>query len=525
MTTPERLRILSVEDSEDDEQLIRAELRRSGLPFELRRVDTPDALREALREPWDVILSDYSMPSFDAGDALAIVKEAGCDVPFIIVSGSVGEEIAVQAMKAGAVDYFRKDNIQRLVPAIRREVTDKNHRADKRHLAAQLATTLENERALREQAERANRVKDNFLAVLSHELRTPLNAVLGRVHLLRNADLSPEARNHALDVIERNARAQTQLVDDLLDVSRLAAGRLTLERASVNVADAVRRAVEDHHGAAAAAGVSLEVKIDPALPAVAGDAARIRQIAANLVSNAIKFSNRGGTVGVSLTAAKGAIELVVTDNGRGFAPEHLPRVFERFYQYDQSTTRHYGGLGLGLAITRELVQLHGGTITATNQPGGGAKLRVTLPAIAAEAPRAAPPSRPAALPADPELPLSGIRILIVDDDNDARELMCDLLSTYGATIADAPDGPSALRVAPGFDPTVILTDIGMPGMDGYQLLAELRKRGVQAPSVALTAYASAEDRARAQAAGFALHVAKPIKPTRLVQDLRAVATT
>jgi CheY-like chemotaxis protein/anti-sigma regulatory factor (Ser/Thr protein kinase) len=295
---------------------------------------------------------------------------------------------------------------------------------------------------------------------------------------------------------------------------------MTLAPAPVDVAAAVRHAVEDHRAAAAAAGVTLNVSIADSLPAVAGDSARLRQIAANLVSNAIKFSARGGSVGVALHPRDGAVELVVSDTGPGFAPDHLPRLFERFYQYDQSTTRHHGGVGLGLAITRELVHLHGGTITAGNRQTGGAELRVVLPAAAASLPA---PKAPAPTSPTDDRPLAGVRILVVDDDNDARELMCDLLSEYGATIADAADGPRALRVVESFSPTLILSDIGMPGMDGYQLLAELRRRGVHAPSVALTAYASPEDRARAEAAGFALHVTKPIKPKSLVQDLRRVA--
>lgn len=518
----DRLRILLVEDSDDDELLVRRELTRNGLDYEMKRVESHDEMLAALRaERFDIVLSDYSLPSFGAEDALEVVRASGTDIPFIIVSGSVGEDIAVRAMRAGAADYFRKENIMRLVPAIQREVTEKRQRDDKRRLEAQLAMMLETERSLREDAERANRVKDEFLAMLSHELRTPLNAVIGRVHMLRNSTLPEAARDRALETIERNAQAQAQVVDDLLDISRLASGRLTLDCTDVDLTGIVHDTVAGLAASAEASEVTIDEQSDGHHVHVTGDAARLRQVAWNLIANAVKFTPAGGRVVVSVGQRAGLGELVVADNGPGISSDALPRVFERFYQADASTTRRSGGLGLGLAITRELVELHGGEIIVENT-NPGARFRVLIPQVASvptptDGPRSAP------VPAPTANKLEGLRVLLVEDDNDAREMLSDLLVDYGAEVHAAPEARTALDLAARYPADVIISDIGMPEMDGYELLGELRRRGVTIPAIALTAYASSEDRRRAQAAGFAVHMSKPLSVANLLHELRRLA--
>lgn len=521
----ESFHILLIEDSDDDALLIEAELRRAGLAFDLHRVQTRTELEHSLASRWDVILSDYALPGFSAPEALEMVKASGQDIPFIVVSGSVGEDLAVQAMKAGAVDYFRKEVMSRLAPAIRREITECRVRAHNRALEAELSSRLATEQRLRVEAEAANRVKDEFLAMLSHELRTPLNAVLGRVHLLRHANPVGEARDHALEVIERNALAQVQLVEQLLDISRMAGGQLTLEPGDVDLAAAVDDAVAAQAKLAAAQRVSIEVDY-ARFPTVHGDRRRLQQIAASLVANAIRFSHPGGVVRVSLGVEAGRARLEVTDEGEGIAAAFIPHLFERFRQADQSTRRPHGGLGLGLAIAHHLATLHGGSLTATSPgPGRGATFTFEVPVAA----RAAAPS-PIVAPAPPQVPrraaLAGVRILVVDDDLDARELLGDLLGGHGAQVKIAGGGAEALALAPALVPDVVVSDIGMPGMDGYDLIRALRRlppgAGGLAQAIALTAYATPEDRERAVAAGFQAHMAKPVRPADLVKTISSL---
>ena len=528
----ETFHILLVEDSDDDALLIEAELRRAGLAFDLHRVQTRAELEHSLTSRWDVILSDYALPGFSGPEALEVVKASGRDIPFIVVSGFVGEDLAVQAMKAGAVDYFRKEVMSRLAPAIRREIAECRVRAHNRALEAELSSRLATEQRLRVEAEAANRVKDEFLAMLSHELRTPLNAVLGRVHLLRHANPVGEARDHALEVIERNALAQVQLVEQLLDISRMAGGQLTLEPTDVDLAAAVDDAVAAQAKLAASQRVSLEVDYTR-FPTVHGDRRRLQQIASSLVANAIRFSQPGAVVRVSLGVEAGRARLEVTDEGEGIEAAFIPHLFERFRQADQSTRRPHGGLGLGLAIAHHLATLHGGSLTATS-PGRGRGATFTFEVPVAARVAASPPiaagsgGHPSAAP--PQVPrratLEGVRILVVDDDLDARELLGDLLGGHGAQVRIAGGGPEALALAPVLVPDVVVSDIGMPGMDGYDLIRALRllppAAGGNAQAIALTAYATPEDRERALAAGFQAHMAKPVRPTDLVKTITSL---
>ena len=495
------LRVLIIEDSEDDTELLVYHLERSGFDTTYQRVATQTAMSTALEEQWDVVLADYSLPQFSATAALTLLQERGLDLPFIIVSGSIGDGIAVAAMKAGAHDYLMKGNLARLVPAIERELQEASNRRERRriqlalresedrwqlalqgnndgiwdwniqdntaffstrwkemlnyeeqeisnhfdewekrvhpddlqwvttaiqdHLAGKtlfyrtehrlqckncsykwilargqalwddngkpirmvgshtdITPAKEMEAALRQQAEnlaKANRLKDEFLAIISHELRTPLNPILGWAQILRSRKLDEAATARALDAIERNAKLQKQLVEDLLDVSRVIQGKLSLTVTPTNLTPVITAAIETVQAAADAKAIQIETLLND-IGLVACDPNRLQQVIWNLLANAIKFTPTGGQVQIRLTRVTEGVEIQVADNGIGISADFLPYVFDRFRQENSSTTRSYGGLGLGLAIVRHLVELHGGTVHVKSPgAGGGTIFTVQLP--------------------------------------------------------------------------------------------------------------------------------------------------
>lgn len=402
--------------------------------------------------------------------------------------------------------------------------------------AHQAAVAVENarlyteERAARLEAEVANRAKDEFLAVLSHELRTPLTAMLGWVRMLRTGGVSPEQTGRALEVIERNTRIQSQIINDLLDVSRIVAGKLVLDRRPVELAAVVEEGVEALRREAEAKGVRLEVAVDRAAGRVSGDPVRLQQVVVNLVSNAVKFTPPGGKVYVRLDRRGGAGCLTVRDSGIGIDPRFLPHIFDRFRQADSTSMRGHEGLGLGLAIVRHLVELHGGTVAAESAGHGqGATFTVELPLLAIDdrsvTSRAA---EAGTADADGDRPLAGLRILVVDDHSDARDLLQAALERFGAAVGVAASAADAMRQLEQAEFDVLVSDIGMPGEDGYELITRLRHheraRGRRPlPAVALTAYASFEAHQRALAAGFHLHAAKPIDPRTLAEVVARAA--
>lgn len=384
-------------------------------------------------------------------------------------------------------------------------------------LAWRMATAIDNARLYKE-AQDANRTKDEFLAVVSHELRTPLTAMLGWLRLLRTNKLDGDATEEALESIERSTRAQVQLIGDLLDISRIVSGKLKMEFMPIDLPPVVEAVAGIVRPAADMKGIALEHTIDDTVGPVLGDSDRLQQIVWNLVSNAIKFTPRGGTVRLELHGLEGDAEIVVSDTGIGIRPEFLPFVFERFRQADSGTTRAHAGLGLGLAIVRYLVEAHGGTVKAESEgPGRGARFTVTLPfALAGEHPE---PRQP--LPIERHPVLAGARVLIVDDDPDMRDFVRRVLESYHAQVATAASAAEALDLVERWRPSVVLADIAMPSVDGYSLVGQMRElpsdRGGRVPAVALTAYARPEDRARALAAGFDRHVAKPVEPEELAE--------
>lgn len=646
------LRILMVEDSDDDAALIARTLRRAGCQVMFERVETAAAMREALRQPWDLIIADYTLPHFSGLEALDLLRQSGQDLPFIVVSGTINEDMAVAAIKAGAHDYVLKSNLSRIVPAVERELREavsraKHRRAEQqvqlqqmlldqvqaavaaadldyrvifwnryceqlygwtreeamrrdchelfvlperrqlledtlrrvragemidaeapvrrkdgtvipirvnisplRDAAGQIvgyigiavditeskrneedrARLLEREKVAREEAEAASRAKDQFLAVVSHELRTPLNAMLGWIYLLRTGRLDPATHVRALETIERNTRLQAQLIEDLLDVSRIIAGKLRLNVRPADISSVIVAAIESLRLAAEAKGIEYRFIPDPSVGIVRCDPDRMQQVIWNLLSNAIKFTPRGGEVEIRLERRNEYAVIVVRDTGQGISPEFLPYVFDRFRQADSTATRVHGGIGLGLSIVRHLVELHGGTVKAESAgPGQGSCFTVQLPLTLGRQ-KMAEVFRTEDLSSLTSLRLAsldGLRVLIVEDDSDSRELLTTLLGRCCVDVRAVASCAEALRVIQDQKPDVLVSDIAMPGEDGYTLIRKLRQldaeHGGCTPAIALTAFARDEDRDRALAAGFQAHLTKPVEPAELTAVVASLA--
>jgi PAS domain S-box-containing protein len=390
---------------------------------------------------------------------------------------------------------------------------------ERKQLEVEQARILQLEQSTRAKAEQANRIKDEFLAVLSHELRTPLNPILAWAKLLQTRKFNEAKTAQALETIERNAKLQAELIEDLLNVSRILQGKLSLSIYPVNLEVAVRNAIETVRLAAEARSITLETDLDPAVGQVAGDATRLQQIAWNLLSNAVKFTPTGGRVTVRLQRMGTEVELIVSDTGKGIAPNFLPHVFDYFRQEDGTTTRTFGGLGLGLAIVRHLVELHGGTVSAQSDGEGlGATFTVRLPLILAT-PLASADSNLPELTSD----LSGVQALVVDDEADSRDVIAFILEQAGASVRTATSATEALSILRHVKLDILLSDIGMPEMDGYSLIQQVRMlptdQGGTVLAIALTAYAGDLAQQQAVQAGFQHHIAKPVEPDVLVQEV------
>lgn len=388
------------------------------------------------------------------------------------------------------------------------------------------------ELALAQQSERlieANRLKDEFLATVSHELRTPLNAILGWTQMLLAGKVAQAATHRALETIERNARTQNQLIEDILDVSRIISGKLRLEVQPVDLVTVIEAALDTVHPAAEAKGIRLTAVLDPEAGPVAGDSGRLQQVVWNLLSNAVKFTPKGGRVQVQLLRIDSHIEIVVSDTGVGISQALLPLVFERFRQGDGSSSRAYGGLGLGLAIVRHLVELHGGSVVAESAgEDQGTVFTVHLPLQAVRQAFSESGVRPPVEGSiDEAARLEGVRVLAVDDETDSRELLETILSVSGAQVRTAATAQEALALLQSWRPDVLLSDIGMPGEDGYTLIKRVRELESQTthriPALALTAYARSEDRTKVLIAGYQAHLSKPVDPAELVAAVASLA--
>ncbi|HLL73915.1 MAG TPA: PAS domain S-box protein [Pyrinomonadaceae bacterium] len=455
---------------------------------------------------------------------LRILRELGLRSALVV-------PLAAQGRTIGAITLVAAESGRRYSQADLPFVEDLAHRA---------ALAIENARLYRE-AQEVNRLKDEFLATLSHELRTPLTAVLGWTRLLGTGQLDAETSRRAMETIERNAQSQVQLIDDILDVSRIIRGKLRLNVRPVELAPVIESAVDSVRPAAEAKGIRLQVVLDRQAGPVSGDPDRLQQVVWNLLSNAIKFTPKDGRVQVLLARVDSQLEVTVSDSGQGIAPEFIPYVFDRFRQADPTTTRTHGGLGLGLAIVRHLVELHGGSVRAESAGAArGATFRVLLPLLAmhpAEPPTSEHPAASASSAAAPasgngfhlECPpeLAGLRVLVVEDDADSRELLIAVLSQCEAEVLAVSRAADALDALDSWRPDVLVSDIEMPGEDGYTLIRKVRARpadrGGQIPAAALTAYARSEDRMRALVAGFQIHVPKPVEPAELVTVIASLA--
>jgi len=412
--------------------------------------------------------------------------------------------------------------------ARRRQYEVRAHLLAEQRAQEERARLLEEAVAARAEAEAVNRTKDIFLATLSHELRTPLTAILGWARMLHDRDMDAETSRHGLDVIERNAQAQYQLIRDLLDVSRIISGKLQLNTRRVGLAPIVEAALDSVRQAADAKAIRLGAEYDDETDLVMGDPDRLQQVVWNLLSNAIKFTPKGGEVGVRVGRDGSDVRVRVSDTGQGIAPEFLPHVFERFRQQDGSTTREHGGLGLGLAIVRHIVEQHGGSVSA--ESGGeqrGATFTINLPVAAVKASKGgrgtSGPLPSQSSPGDDSARLGGVRVLVVDDQADARELLAMVLSRAGAQVSTAASAAEALELLGREEPDVLVSDVGMPAEDGYALIGRVRDlTAARVPSVALTAYASEDDRRRALAAGFDAHLPKPVEPAELVSVIASL---
>jgi PAS domain S-box-containing protein len=391
------------------------------------------------------------------------------------------------------------------------------------------------EQAARAEAETANRAKDEFLATVSHELRTPLNAILGWARMLRAGQIDEDTMTRALETIERNAKAQAQLIADLLDVSRITSGKLRLDVRSVDLVSLIEAAIDSVQPAADAKGIRLQAVLDPRAGPVSGDPDRLQQVVWNLLSNAIKFTSKEGRVQVRLERVNSHIEITVSDTGKGINAEFLPYVFDRFRQADSTISRAYGGLGLGLAIVRHLVELHGGTVHAYSAGEGcGATFTVRLPLMIVrdserfpiEALERRHPTAGDEAPFECPPVLKGLRVLVVDDEVDVPQLLTAVLSLCGAEVIAVASVAEAMAAIQQMQPDIVVSDIGMPREDGYSLIRRLRateaEHGGRVPAIALTAHARIEDRLRALSAGFDAHVAKPVEPAELVTVIASV---
>lgn len=387
------------------------------------------------------------------------------------------------------------------------------------------------ERRARMEADRANQAKDEFVAMLSHELRTPLNAMLGWATVLRTGDLPAEEAAKGLEIIERNARQQGQLISDLLDVSRIVTGKLHLDAQAVDLSAIVESAMEGIRATADSKGVRLECMLGRTSGELVGDPVRLQQIAWNLLSNAVKFTPPEGVVQVVVAEQSGHVELSVSDSGEGINPAQLPHLFERYRQADPSSTRRHGGLGLGLAIVKDLVELHGGSVEAHSDGiGRGARFLVRLPIKEAHWPTREQRAASQRAFDDPALEaptLAGLNILVVDDEQDARLLLTHILTDRGAVVHEAASGEEAIGKLEEIDPDILISDIAMPGMDGYDLIRTVRERAAESKrplpaALALTAFARTEDRTRALLAGYQAHIAKPVEPAELVATVASM---
>ena len=552
----ERPRVLIVDDLPEKLLVYRTVLEELDAELLVARSGT-EALKSILNEDFAVILLDVNMPDMDGLETASLIRRYRRTerTPIIFITAYADEMQTSRGYELGAVDYILtpinphvlRSKVRVFIDLYRAhaelasshqalehrvgertlELRRSNERLqaeieERRRIESEREVLFKREQVLRAEAEELSRLKDEFLATMSHELRTPLNAIFGWITLLRTGRLDAPTEERALETIERNARAQKRLIEDLLDVSRIVTGKVTLELGMVDPRRIIEASVETMMPAAQAKGIALVPLLDAGVGSLRGDPARLQQIVCNLLSNAIKFTPLGGRAEVVLARRGAEAEISVRDTGQGIKSEFLPFVFDRFRQEDGSISRRHGGLGLGLAIVRHLIELHGGTISAASDGEGmGSTFTLRLPIRhAAAAGQTAEPRTPgSAAAAGGTAPLGGVHVLVVDDDAGAREVIAQILESLGARVSLAASGSVALTLLFERKPHVLVADLGMPEMDGFALIEQVRaldpNLGGRIPAVAVTAYATMQDRLRALHAGYQNHIAKPVEAEEL----------
>jgi len=554
--------ILVVDDRDENLMAVEAVLSDPGYRL-VRARSGREALKEVLDQDFALILLDVVMPGVDGYETATLIRERprSRQTPIIFLTANDwGAQHVFRGYNVGAVDYLVKpvpadvlrskvavfvelfnrqeklrvaqEELEQRIAERTRELAEANvalsAEIDERSkIERERVQLLRREQAARLEAERANRLKDEFLATLSHELRTPLNAIMGWAHVLGQTSHDPETVLRASTVIRQNASAQSQLIDDILDVSRIVGGKLVLDTTLVELHRVVDDAIDSLLPAASAKSIQVNRHLDRDVNVI-GDRDRLQQVVWNLVSNALKFTPKSGNVDVSLRDIDGDAEVSVSDTGIGISAEFLPYVFDRFRQADSSMSRRHSGLGLGMAIVRHLVELHGGTVSVTS--GGenqGTTFTLRLARHTGAAPQAPAKSVRSAPPyaGDVQLEqLTGIRILVVEDDTDSRTVLAVLLQRLGALVEAVASAREAVERIQEHRPDVLVSDIGMPDEDGYSLIRRVRQidRERKLPAIALTAYARQQDEEMALASGYDKHLAKPVTPGDLVTAIRAI---
>lgn len=515
------IQILLVDDNPDDRELARRAIS-LALP-EARFLEAGEAeeFEAQIDAYYDCVITDFRLGWSDGLVVFQRIRERHPDRPVIMFTNTGNEDVCSAGMKSGLSDYIvkRREEFPKLPAAVRTALELVAARRAVRERDEHVLDLLERERSARAEAERANRLKDEFLSTVSHELRTPLGAILGWAQLLQMQRVSRDEELRAFEIIERNAKAQAKLIEDLLDMSRILSGTLRIDMGPADLLAALHAVIDAAQPLAKKKAVTIRTHVDGMPPPVRGDASRLQQIIANLVDNAIKFSVDGGTVDVSLQQTGETLQISVQDGGRGIDPAFLPHIFERFRQSDMGPTRRHGGLGIGLSVTKSLVEMHGGEIEARSEGlGRGACFLVRLPVAVMREGNPGPFEDPAEKSAEFHK-LRGLRILVVDDDPDTLDLIRRVLAVHAAEVTGVPSVAKCLERLQAETYDVLLSDIGMPDEDGFALIRKVRalagpNRNIPASSV--TAFARSRDREHALLAGFDAHLVKPVEPGELV---------